>query len=68
VWSDRQLSFGDYRKLYALLKGEHWRVSRETVRRRRQREGLQVVKRIRKQHPVGVGTTTLTRAVYPNHV
>ena len=25
-----------------LLKGEHWRVSRETVRRLRQREGLQV--------------------------
>jgi putative transposase len=57
-----------YRKLYALLKGEHWRVSRETVRRIRQQEGLQVVKRVRKKRPAGVSTTTPTRAIYPNHV
>jgi putative transposase len=56
------------RKLYALLKGEHWRVSRETVRRIRQREGLQVVQRTRKKRPVGVSTTTPTRAAHPNHV
>jgi putative transposase len=57
-----------YRKLYALLKGEHWRVSRETVRRIRQRERLQVVKRVRKKRQGGVSTTTPTRAAYPNHV
>jgi len=56
------------RKLYALLQGEHWRVSRETVRRIRQQEGLQVVKRVRKRHPRGKSTTTPTRAAHPNHV
>jgi putative transposase len=57
-----------YRKLYALLQGEHWRVSRETVRRIRPREGLQVVKRVRKKRRGGVRTTTPIRAAYPNHV
>ena len=65
--SERYPRFG-YRKLYALLKGEHWRVSRETVRRIRQQEGLQVVKSVRKRHPVGKSTTTPTRAAHPNHV
>jgi putative transposase len=65
--SERYPRFG-YRKIYTLLKGEHWRVSRETVRRLRQREGLQVVKRIRKKRPGGVSTTTPTRAAYPKHV
>ena len=54
-------------EIYTLLKGEHWEGSRETVRRLRQREGLQVVKRIRKKRPVGGSTTTPTRAAYPNH-
>lgn len=65
--SERYPRFG-YRKIYILLKGEHWEVSRETVRRLRQRAGLQVVKRIRKKCPVGGSTTTPTRAAYPNHV
>ena len=65
--SERYPRFG-YRKIYTLLKGEHWGVSRETVRRLRQREGLQVVKRIRKKRPAGVSTTTPTRAASPNHV
>lgn len=65
--SERYPRFG-YRKIYTLLKGEHWGVSRETVRRLRQREGLQVVKRIRKKRSVGVSTTAPTRAAYPNHV
>jgi transposase InsO family protein len=67
VLSERYPRFG-YRKIYALLKSEHWRVSRETVRRLRQQEGLQVVQRIRKQRRVGVSTITPTRAAYPNHV
>ena len=57
-----------YRKIYHLLKTEQWGVSRETVRRIRQREGLQVVKNRRKRRPVGVSTTTPTWAAYPNHV
>jgi putative transposase len=57
-----------YRKIYTLLKGEHWGVSRETVPRLPQWEGLQMVKRLRKQRPVGVRTTTPTRAAYPKHV
>lgn len=65
--SERYPRFG-YRKIYTLLKSEHGRVSRETVRRIRQREGLQVVKRVRKKRPAGVSTTTPTRAAYPNHV
>ena len=65
--SARYPRFG-YRKINTLLKRDHWGVSRETVRRLRQREGLQVVKRIRKKRPVGVSTTAPTRAAYPNHV
>src|SRR5262249_47268139 len=65
--SERYPRFG-YRKIYHLLKGEHWQVSRETVRRIRQREGLQVVKRMRKKRPMGVRTPTPTQAAYPNHV
>jgi putative transposase len=65
--SERYPRFG-YRKIFALLKGEQWAVSRETVRRLRQREGLQVVKKARKRRPVGVRPTTPTRAEYPNHV
>jgi transposase InsO family protein len=65
--SERYPRFG-YRKIYVLLKGEHWRVSRETVRRIRQHEGLQVIKKERKRRPLGVSTTTPTRATQPNHV
>jgi transposase InsO family protein len=65
--SERYPRFG-YRKLYGLLKSEHWRVSRETVRRIRQQEGLQVVQSVHKRHPVGKSTTTPTRAAHPNHV
>ena len=50
------------------LKGEQWHVSRETVRRLRKREGLQVVKKARKRRPVGTSTTVPTRATHPNHV
>jgi putative transposase len=62
--SERHPRFGD-RKIYALLKGEHWRVSRETVRGIRKREGLQVIKKERPRRPVAVSTPTPTRAAYP---
>lgn len=65
--SERYPRFG-YRKIFALLKGEQWVVSRETVRRLRKREGLQVVKKTRKRRPLGKSTTVPTRALYPNHV
>jgi putative transposase len=65
--SERYPRFG-YRKIYHLLTGEYWRVSRETVRRIRQHEGLQVIKKERKRRPRGASTPTPTRAAYPNHV
>jgi putative transposase len=65
--SERYPRFG-YRKIYALLKAEQWRVSREMVRRIRKQEGLQVRKKARKRHPVGVSTTTPAHAEYPNDV
>lgn len=65
--SERYPRFG-YRKIFALLKAEQWPVSRETVRRLRQREGLQVVKKARKRRPVGTNTAVPTRAVQPNYV
>ena len=65
--SERYPRFG-YRKIDSLLKGDHWHISRETVRRIRQQEGLQVVQRMRKRRPVGQSTTTPTRAEYPNQV
>jgi transposase InsO family protein len=54
--------------MFALLKGEQWAVSRETVRRLRKRAGLQVVKRARKRRPRGTSTTVPTRATSPNQV
>ena len=65
--SERYPRFG-YRKIYVLLKAEGWRVSRETVRRLRKHEGLQVVKKTRKQRPLGTSTTVPTCAEHPNHV
>jgi putative transposase len=65
--SERYPRFG-YRKLFALLKGEQWAVSRETVRRLRKGAGLHVVQKARKRRPLGVSTTTPTRAAYPTHV
>ena len=65
--SERYPRFG-YRKIDTVLKAEAWRVSRETVRRLRKREGLQVVKQRRKRRPVGTSTTMPTCADYPSHV
>ena len=57
-----------YRKIYVLLINAGWRVSRETVRLIRAREGLQVRKKQVKKHLLGQSTTTLQQADYPNHV
>jgi transposase InsO family protein len=65
--SERYPRFG-YRKIYYLLKAEQWGVNRETVRRIRKYEGLQVIKKERKRRPLGTSTTTPTRAAHPNHV
>jgi putative transposase len=65
--SERYPRFG-YRKIFVLLQAEQWHVSRETVRRLRKREGLQVVKKTRKRRPVGTSTVVPTRAAHPNHV
>jgi putative transposase len=65
--SERYPRFG-YRKIYHLLKAEQWGVNRETVRRIRKHEGLQVIKTAHKRRPVGESTTTPTRAASPNHV
>jgi len=65
--SEQYPRFG-YRKLYYLLKDEQWRVNRETVRRIRKQDGLQVLKKEQKRRAVGASTTTPTRAAHPNHV
>lgn len=57
-----------YRKIYDPLKADAWSMNRETVRLVRKREGLQVVQKQRKRRPLGVSTSTPTRAEYPNHV
>jgi hypothetical protein len=59
--SERYPRFGS-RQSAALLRSAHWRVGRETVRRRWQREGLQVVQRRGKKRSVGGSTTTPKRA------
>ena len=65
--SERYPRFG-YRKIYYLLKAEQWGVNRETVRRIRKHEGLQVIKPAGKRRPMGTSTTMPTRAAHPNHV
>ena len=65
--SEQYPRFG-YRKISHLLQAERWGVNRETVRQLRKQEGLQVIKKKHKRHPVGVSTTTPTRAAHPNHV
>jgi transposase InsO family protein len=65
--SERSPRFG-YRKLYSLVKAEQWRVNRETVRRIRKHEGLQVIKPACTRRPMGTSTTTPTRAAHPKQV
>jgi hypothetical protein len=65
--SERYPRFG-YRKMFTLLKGAQWAVRRATVRRLRQREGLQVVQKACKRRPLRQSTTVPPRALSPNHV
>ncbi len=65
--SYRYPRFG-YRKIHTLLVNAGYRVSRETVRLIRKREGLQVRKKQKKKRLLGQSTTVLQRALYPNHV
>ena len=57
-----------YRKIHVLLVNAGWRLSRETVRLVRKREGLQVRKKQAKKRLMGQSTTQLQQAEYPNHV
>lgn len=57
-----------YRKIHTRLVTAGWRVSRETVRLIRKREGLQVHKKQVKKRLLGKSTTSLQQAEYPNHV
>lgn len=57
-----------YRKIHVLLVNAGWRVSRETVRLIRKREGMQVRKKQAKKRLLGQSTTQLQQAEYPNHV
>jgi transposase InsO family protein len=57
-----------YRKIHTLLINTGWHISRETVRRTRKREGLQLRKKQPKKRLLGRSTIELQRAQYPNHV
>jgi hypothetical protein len=65
--SDKHDRYG-YRKIYDLMKGEEWAVSRETVRIIRKRDGLQVMQKQRKRRPLAGSTKKCHMAEYPNHV
>ncbi|MCH9671550.1 MAG: IS3 family transposase [Gammaproteobacteria bacterium] len=64
----RRYDYWGYRKIYALLRDEQVRVSRERVRLVRRREGLQLPKKQRKRKPLGMSTTRVNRARHPGHV
>lgn len=57
-----------YRKIWKLLRGERWQVSRERVRLIRRREGLKVHQKSKKQRRRGQSTGLPSKAQYPNHV
>lgn len=57
-----------YRKIHTLLVNAGRRVSRETVRLIRKRDGLQVRKKQQKKRLLGQSTTQLQQAQHPNHV
>lgn len=63
-----QYSRFGYRKIHTLLLNEGFKVSRETVRIIRKREGLQVKKKGKKKRLLGKSTTQLNTALFPNHV
>ena len=63
-----QYRYWGYRKIYDLMKGQGVAVSRERVRLMRRREGLQVVRKCKKQRVLGQTTQWVHRACYPNHL
>ena len=65
--TERYPRFG-YRKIHAMLRAEGTAIGRDRLRLIRKREGLQVARRPRKRRRPGKSTTTVDRALYPNHV
>jgi transposase InsO family protein len=61
-------SYWGYRKIYDLMDRDQFPVGRERVRLIRAREGLQVVKKVKKKKVLGRSTQWVYRAEYPNHV
>lgn len=56
-----------YRKIHGLLP-DTLRVSRERVRLIRRREGLQVIRKVKKRKVLGTSTRWVNRAHFPNHI
>lgn len=65
--SERYPRWG-YRKIHGILRTEGTAIGRDRLRLLRKREGLQVARRARKRRRPGKSTTTVDRALYPNHV
>ena len=65
--SERYPRFG-YRKIRGILRTEGTAIGRDRLRLIRKREGLQVARKARKRRRPGKSTTTVDRALYPNHV
>lgn len=57
-----------YRKIYWLLRREGIEVSRERVRILRRREGLKVIKKVKRRRNLGRSTAYVREATQPNHV
>lgn len=65
--SERYPRWG-YRKIHGILRTEGIAIGRDRLRLLRKREGLQVARKARKRRRPGKSTTTVDRALYPNHV
>lgn len=65
--SERYPRWG-YRKIHGILRTEGTAIGRDRLRLIRKREGLQVARKARKRRRPGKSTTTVDRALYPNHV
>ena len=65
--SDQYPRFG-YRKIHRILRTEGMAVGRDRLRLVRMREGLQVARKQRRRRRLGKSTTTVDRALHPNHV
>jgi putative transposase len=65
--SERYPRWG-YRKIHGILRTEGKAIGRDRLRLLRKREGLQVARKARKRRRPGKSTTTVDRALYPNHV